>query len=145
MKRRLALAALVSGATAGLLMTSAILLAMLSRGDPAGDPVTAGDLAVALAAGVEAGLIAASLPAFLAGSAMHALGRRFRAARRASAWAAAGAGAGASAWATVAAASWIKVGEPGLTSPDSVLLAAILAGTAAALAFRAVARPQARP
>lgn len=145
MKRRLALAALASGATAGLLMTSAILLAMLTGGDPAWNRVTAGDLAVGLAAGIEAGLAAASLPAFLAGSAMHALGRRFDAARRASAWAAAGAGAGAAAWAIVAAASWIKFGEPGLTSPDSVLLAAMLAGTAASLAFRAVAGPERRP
>ncbi len=144
MKRRLALAALASGATAGLLMSSAILLALLAGGASAGEEVTVGGLAVALAAGVEAGLVGASLPAFLAGSAMHALGRRFAAARRSAAWAAAGGGAGASAWAILAAAARLVVGERGLTGTGPAPLAAMLAGTAAALAFRAVARPETR-
>lgn len=140
---RLALAALASGATAGLLMTLAILLHAL-RFVGAGflAEATAGGVAVGLAAGLEAGLIVAGPPAFLAGAAMCALGRRFEAARRAPAWAVAGAAGGALAWAAFAAAARIVFGEPGLARPaDGVLLAAMLVGIGAALAFRAVAGP----
>jgi hypothetical protein len=142
--RRLALAALVSGATAGLLATLSILLAMLIGGRGAWKAPAPGDLAVLLADGFGAGLIVASLPAFVGGAAMCALGRRFDYARRAPAWAAAGAGAGLVLWAVAATAVRIRVGEPGLARADGALLAAGL-GAGAALAFRAVARPAGGP
>ncbi|HEX8620602.1 MAG TPA: hypothetical protein VF718_01385 [Allosphingosinicella sp.] len=138
---RLALAALVAGAAAGLLLASAILLGatVLGGGWTSQAPTLPG-LVAGLGAGLGGGLIVASGPAFLAGAAMCALARRFEGARRASAWAAAGAAAGLGLWAVVATAVERRIGEPGLVRPDGALVAAGL-GLAAALAFRAIARP----
>jgi hypothetical protein len=141
MMARLAAAALVAGTAAGLAMTLTVALgAMLgATGFPA-----ATILAAALAAGLGLGVLVASWPAFVGGAAMWALGRRFEAARRAPAWAAAGAGAGALLWTLVAGLARVRIGEPGLIEPQ-ILLGAIAAGGSAALAFRAVCRPEARP
>jgi hypothetical protein len=137
---RLALAALVSGAAAGLMMTAAALLGATWLGG-LGRHSSTGDLAGALAAGTQAGLGAASLPAFVAGGGLWALGARRAAARSAPAWALAGAAAGLAGWALFSAAVRIVLGEPGVGRPDGALLAALLAGSGAALAFRAIARP----
>jgi hypothetical protein len=139
---RLALAALVSGAAAGLLATLALYVgALLLLGGWAWEGLTAASLFAGLAAGAAAGLFVATVPAFLAGATMWALGRRFEAARRLSAWSAAGAVGGVLFWAVAAAAVRIRVGEPGLTGLDATLLAAGFVGAGSALAFRAVAAP----
>jgi hypothetical protein len=139
---RLALAALVSGAAAGLLAILALYVgALLLLGGWAWEGLTPERLFAALAAGMAAGLVVASLPAFLAGAAMCALGRRFEAARRVPAWAAAGAGAGLLLWAAFAIGVRARLGEPGLGGPDATLLAACFVGAGSALAFRAVVRP----
>lgn len=143
---RLALAALASGAAAGLLATLALYAgALLLLGGWALEGLTVSALLGGLAAGLAAGLVVATLPALLAGAAMWALGGRFEAARRAPAWAAAGAGGGGLVWAAFAAGARARLGEPGLAALDFTLLAAGLVGTGAALAFRAVARPERSP
>lgn len=139
---RLALAALASGAAAGLLATLALYVAaLLLLGGWAWQGLTASVLLGGLAAGLVGGLVVATLPAFLAGAAMCALGRRFEAARRAPAWSAAGAGGGVLMWAAFALGVGARLGEPGLAALDFTLIAALLVGTGAALTFRAVARP----
>lgn len=138
---RLAFAALVSGAAAGLLASLAMLLGAAWLGGWSWNVAPAEVMLAVLAAGLAAGIVVAAPPAFLAGAAMWALGRRVEAARRPSAWATAGAAVGAFGWAAFATAIGLSVGEPGLTRPGALLPAAILAGAGAALAFRAVARP----
>jgi hypothetical protein len=137
--RRLVLAALVSGAAAGLLATLSLFLGATWLGGWSWDVAPAEAVLAVLAAGLAAGLIVAAPPAFLAGAAMDALGRRVGAARSPSAWAAAGAAVGALCWAVFAAAVGLAVGEPGLARPGGLLPAAILTGAGAALAFRGVA------
>ena len=136
-------AALVSAAAVGLLLPLGIFFGAMLLGGWSWHFATATALAGGLGVGLEAGLVGATLPAFVAGAAMCALGRRFEAARRARVWGAAGAGAGLLLWAVAATAVVIRVGEPGLARPDGALLAAGL-GAGAALAFRAVARPEAK-
>lgn len=138
---RLALAALASGAAAGLLATLAVFLGASFLGGWSWNVSPAEALFAMLAAGVAAGLVAFSGPALVAGAAMCALARRVESARRAPAWAAAGAAVGALGWTAFAVAVGTSVGEPGLDRPGGALLAAILAGAGAALAFRAVAGP----
>lgn len=138
---RLALAALAAGAAAGVLATLALYLGALLLVGWAWEGVSASALLAGLAAGLAAGLVVATLPAFVAGTAMYALGRRFEAARRSPAWAAAGACGGLATWAAFAIGVRARVGEPGLAALDSTLVAACLVGTGSALAFRSVARP----
>jgi hypothetical protein len=139
---RLGLAALVSGAAAGLMTILAIVCAGLLLGGAAiGNWVTVVDVGAGLVTAIVAGIVVAAPPALLAGAAMCALGRRFEAARRTPAWAAAGAATGGWLWAALTLAVRILLGAPGPLRPDAVLLAAALIGAVAALAFRAVARP----
>jgi hypothetical protein len=140
---RLALAALVSAATAGLLATFALGLPSLLGGTPG----RWSDLSAALlmlSIGVVGGLVVATLPAFFAGAWLWALGDRFGSARLPHAWAAAGACVGGGLWALFAASA-------GPVAFEAILLAASLgAGAGGALAFRSVmnltgARPGPRP
>ncbi|HEX6374480.1 MAG TPA: hypothetical protein VFZ91_02045 [Allosphingosinicella sp.] len=136
---RLGLAALVAAAAAGSLLTLSIFLGSLVAAPPPG--WTTVELLAWLRFGIEAGLIVATLPAFVAGALMEALGMRAPAARRAAAWAAAGAVIGAALWALFEAALWRSHREPAMFGQDLALLAACLAaGAGAALAFRWVMR-----
>lgn len=137
---RLALAACLSGATAGLLFSTA---AFGWRGQPfeAWWTSTSAPLAAlgSLAAfGVVTGLVVASPPAFVAGAAMWAAGRGSRRPRSLLAWVCAGAGVGALLRVLLELAFWTPGRGSFVTYGEAALLALCLAaGAAAALVFRA--------
>lgn len=136
---RLAFAALVSGAAAGLLLPLLLAMAGFLTGGP---PIWSafGRLGVLLALGLAAGLVFAALPAFFAGASMWALGERFDSARRPPAWAAAGAAVGA-AFLLLFELAADSYGGSGPAAVDATLLAAGLgAGAGGALAFRSAMR-----
>jgi hypothetical protein len=132
---RLGLAALVSGAAAGMLATLAVFLGVLLFGSPEGWWGLA-MLVDWLQLGFLAGLVVASLPAFFAGISMWAIGQDFVAARHPLAWAAAGTAVGAALW-VVFGLVLGKAGADGrLDSLDLALLgASLIAGAGGALAF----------
>ena len=142
---RMALAALLSGAAAGLLLTLAVPFAFWlldpRAGWTAADSFLPLPLARALPFAIWAGLLVATLPAFLAGALMWALAARSEAAASPAAWAAAGAGVGGALLALVyvtlsGAADGLELGRT-----DAALLAAFLAaGAGTALVFRGVMR-----
>jgi hypothetical protein len=131
---RLALAALASAATAGLLLALFLAAASLL----AGAPGRWSDLQPALLmllVGIVGGLVVATLPAFFAGASLWALGGRFPIARLPHAWAAAGASVGGALWALFAAFTGAFHRGPGPL--ETILTAASLAaGAGGALAFR---------
>lgn len=136
---RLAFAALVSGAAAGLLLPLLLAMAGLLAGAP---PIWSafGRLSVLLPLGPAAGLVFATLPAFFAGASMWALGERFGSAGRPPAWAAAGAAVGAALWLLFELAA-DSFGGSGPEAFDAALLATgLAAGAGGALAFRAAMR-----
>ncbi|HYI41069.1 MAG TPA: hypothetical protein VE053_12200 [Allosphingosinicella sp.] len=134
MMLRLGLAALVSGAAAGMLATLALFIGGLLFGSP-GSWWAFAMLADWLPIGFLAGLVIASLPAFFAGSSMWALGDDFPYARHPLAWAAAGAAVGGALWSLFV----LMLGTGGagrLDAMDAALLAAgLVAGAGGALAF----------
>ena len=139
---RLGLAALASGAAAGLLLPLIYFLGALALGGwPADGPAVA-LLIEWLQVGFVAGLVLATLPAFLAGASMRALGARFGAARRPLPWAAAGAFVAAALWALAYLAGGLfgsGFGELDFLAM-SLLAASLPAGAGAALVFRAAVR-----
>jgi hypothetical protein len=136
---RIALAALVSGATAGMLLALAFFLAVLVVGPP-GPWWTLAMLIDWLQIGCVAGLVIATLPAWLAGLSMWALGASYGAARHPLAWAAAGAGVGGALWVLFGPLLG-NMARDGLDRDELALLAAsLLAGAGAGLAFLAAMR-----
>ncbi len=136
---RLALAALVSGATAGSLLVLSHGFSPLLTGSPASAWAFA-MLIEGLLIGLLGGLTVASLPAFVAGATMWRLGESYDAARHPCGWAAAGAAVGGGLWALFALL-FGTVGRGGLDVMEVVLLAAgLIAGAGAALAFLGVMR-----
>jgi hypothetical protein len=130
---RLTLAALVSAATAGLLVPLLLGLPSLLGGYPGRWFDLSGALLI-LSIGIVAGLVVATLPTFFAGAWLWALGDRFGLARLPCAWAAAGASVGAGLWAL-----FVAMTGPGAL--ERILLAVSLAaGAGGALAFRFVMR-----
>lgn len=136
---RMVLAALVAGATAGTLLVLSFWAGPLLFGSAPGW-WTFRALTDWLPIGFLAGLLGATLPAFLAGSLMWSLGASVRAARHPLAWAAAGAGVGGALW-TMFGPVLGEVGRDGLDPMETALLAAALfAGAGSALAFLAAMR-----
>jgi hypothetical protein len=132
---RLGLAALVSGATAGMLATLAVFLGVLLFASPEGWWGLA-MLVDWLQIGFLAGLVLASLPAFFAGASMWALGQDFDPARHPLAWAAAGTAVGGALWLVFG----LVLGEAGadgrLDPLESALFAAsLIAGAGGAVVF----------
>lgn len=138
---RLALAACLSGAAAGLLFTIAMFGWRI--GQPLGAwwtsaPAPLAALGSMAAFGVVTGLVVASPPAFVAGAAMWATGRGKRGPRSLLAWACAGAGVGALFRALLELAFWTPGRGSFLTYGEAGFLAVCLAaGACAALVFRA--------
>jgi hypothetical protein len=141
---RMALAALASGAAAGLLPLLVVVLPMWLF-DPRTGWTAAEEMLPMLPRilflAVSLGLVVATLPAFLAGAAMWALARRFEAASRPPAWAAAGAGVGAA----FLVLAYVALGQRSLAfrldRTDLALIAAFLiAGAGTALVFLGVMR-----
>jgi hypothetical protein len=138
----LALAACLSGATAGLLLAMAIFSAS-HWAEPVASwtPARLRELLALAELGLTLGIVVASWPAFAAGSAMWAIGRRSQAARHGLAWAAAGSAVGALVWTLLELAVPTSGGGARLGYADAGILAACLAaGAGAALAFRATMR-----
>lgn len=137
---RLGLAALVSGAAAGLLATLALFIGGFLFGSP-GSWWASAMLVDSLQVAVLAGLIVASLPAFFAGASMWALGDAFGAARHPLAWAAAGAAVGGALWIVFGLVLGRAGAGGGLDAFEAALLAAsLVAGAGGALAFLAAMR-----
>lgn len=135
---RLGLAALVSGASAGMLIPVMVFLGGLALGGWTADWDSFAMLVEWLGFGFLVGLILAALPAFLAGASMWALGRNFESARRPVPWAAAGAVVAGALWAL---AQLVSGGFGNLDFFETSLLAASLpAGAGGALAFLAAMR-----
>lgn len=132
---RLGLAALVAGGAAGILLPLAVFLGALLAG-PAPEWWVFAMLIDWLQVGFLAGLVVATLPAFLAGASLWALGESFEAARRPPAWAAAGAFVAAALLALFAWGSGTLGSGVGLDAFDiAILVAALAAGAGSALAF----------
>jgi hypothetical protein len=134
---RLALAASLSAASAGLLGGLALFFGMRLDG-PSGGGAGLSDLASMASFGATMGLLVATLPAFLAGAALWGLSRHNRSARHALAWVGAGAAVGACLWIlfelsfrTPGRHAYFAFAELGL------LLACLIAGAGGALTFRA--------
>lgn len=131
MMLRLGLAALVSGAAAGMLATVAVFLDELFFRS-AERWWTLSILADWLPIGLLAGLVIGSLPAFFAGASMWTLGHDFEAARHPLAWAVAGAAVGGALWGLFV----LLLAGPGAGARFDLLLAAsLVAGAGGALAF----------
>jgi hypothetical protein len=131
---RLGLAAIVSGAAAGMLATLAVFLGGLF-GSP-GSWWAFGMLVDWLPIGFLAGLAIASLPAFFAGALMWALGDNFGAARHPLAWAAAGAAVGGALWILFGLVLGSAGAGGGLAALEAALLAAsLVGGSGGALTF----------
>jgi hypothetical protein len=140
MMMRLGVAALVSGAVAGMLAILALFFGGLLFGSP-GSWWAFSMLAEWLVIGLLAGLVVASLPAFFAGASMWALGDGFGPARHPFAWAAAGAVVGAALWALLGLLLGRAGAGGGLNAFETALLAAsLVAGAGGALAFLGVMR-----
>jgi hypothetical protein len=138
MMLRLALAALVSAATAGLLVPLLLALPWL-LGGASGRGLDLPAALLILAVGIVGGLVVATLPAFFAGASLWALGDRFGFVRLPHAWAATGASVGAGLWGLFEAVA-------GTGAFATILLAVSLAaGAGGALAFRSVMRLTAPP
>lgn len=141
---RMALAALASGAAAGLLLIALVALPVWLFDPRPGWAAAEAMLPMLprfLFLAVLVGLVVATLPAFLAGAAMWALARRFEAASRPPAWAAAGAGGGA----LFLVLTYLALGQRSvafqLDRTDFALLAAfLLAGAGTALVFLGIMR-----
>ncbi|HEX8309591.1 MAG TPA: hypothetical protein VF645_14360 [Allosphingosinicella sp.] len=136
---RLAFAAMVSAAAAGLLLPVLVALAGLLTGDSASWSAV-WSLLFFVSIGIVGGLIFATLPAFFAGASMWALGMRFRAARLAPAWAAAGASVGAALWALFQSVAGPFAGRGAGAFEVMLLGGCLAAGAGGALAFRSVMR-----
>jgi hypothetical protein len=136
MMLRLALAALVSAGTSGLIVPILLGLALLLDGNPQIGFDVRGSLLL-LSVGIAGGLVVATLPAFFAGAWLWAFGDRFGRARLPAAWAAAGASVGGALWALFGAATGAFHRGPG--GFEALTLAVSLAaGAGGALAFRAI-------
>jgi hypothetical protein len=139
---RLAAAACVSSLAAGLLMVLFLLSGPFLDPRPLWDPAASPPLERmlwTLRFGLEGAFLLTALPAFVAGAAMSALGRRHEAARPARAWASAGACVGALFWLAAQAAAGIDPFDLRMSSLEVASFAAFLvAGAGAALAFQAV-------
>jgi hypothetical protein len=139
---RLGLAACLSGAVAGLLLSLALFLGSNLDGSFTGWASTGStgltDLLLLAMFGVTMGIFVATLPAFFAGAALWGMGRHKRAARHALAWAGAGAVVGALLWALLELTFWTPGRAAHLSYVDAgFLLACLIAGVGGALAFRA--------
>jgi hypothetical protein len=138
---RLGLAAFLSAAIAGLILSLALFFGA-RLDEPLIGWASAGSAGLAelrsvAAFGITVGLMMASVPAFLAGAALWGLGRYRRGARQAPAWAAAGAVGGALLWALLELTFWTPGRGARLTYVDcGFLLACLVAGAGGALAFR---------
>ena len=134
---RLALAALASGAAAGMLLPLTLFVAAFAAGTAASWWAFAA-LVDWLKIGFVAGLVLASFPAFFAGASMWALAGSIEAARRPSAWAAAGAAVGGAGWTLLGL--MLRGGGAVDAFELAILAAALAAGAGAALAFRGTMR-----
>jgi hypothetical protein len=139
---RLALAAGLAGAMAGLLLALAIFLGS-HLDEPLLGWASTGSAGLAefwslVLFGTTLGILVAGLPAFFAGAAMWGMSRHRRAAHHAFAWAAAGAVVGACLWALLELSFWTPGRGANLTYLDAgFFLACLVAGTGGALVFRA--------
>jgi hypothetical protein len=140
---RLGLAALLSGAAAGLLLILSLFIgALLARsglGSGISDGSGVGMLLMMIGLGALAGIVLAAPPSFVAGAAMTGFAIRFETARRVPAWAAAGAAVGFGFWCLAALTLRPFFPPSGPGAADAALLTAfLLSGAAAALIFRGV-------
>jgi hypothetical protein len=142
---RLALAACLSGAAAGLLASLSIFFAP-HLADPLDNwsreaPARLAELLATAEFGITLGIFVAGPPAFAAGSGMWALGRYSQSARHALAWAAVGGGIGAFLWALLELSFWTPGRGAAMTWVDAATFGICLAsGAGGALVFRAAMR-----